>query len=387
MKKRISSLLLVLGTTVALTLPTTAQAQGFQPRKFLTGLRDRIANGTQRLYLRAVPGDKDAKAVMKQSLVATDNVTSLNFNMTVDGSAMKAGESMGSFSFNMNGPMQSNGWYNLDDVKQQWNISGRVQVEGVQVSGAGEMIMDGQDMMYFRLTEIPAPLAQYQQLKNKWMSADLTATQTDQEEMTPEQQERLKQATHKLYEDTVVGNARKEKWEGINVFVIDQEYTTDDLMAYIKVIDSITAEQMENGQTMTSDQEEMMRKVLDAMAPFKSTTRIERSTFYMRQAEAPLKLNIREFAETMSGTEMTDAEFGATTPDEVEMKMSMTFDKYNEPVEITIPSDARPAEEVMQELMGYPGMMGGTAPSYGRPQELPEDLTEEQLELLQQYGY
>jgi hypothetical protein len=405
MRKRLSSLVLITATTIALSLPTQASA-AFQPGKFFSSVKERVSGGVQRLYLRAVPGSKDGQAVIKQSFMAMEDVTSYTMNMTIDGTVKQNDEAMGTMKFTMEGPVEVQDIYDPSTMKQDWKITAQVQVEGVQISGAGELIIDGQDTMYAKLTEIPLPVQEYKKLKDQWLKINMTTMQTEEQpEMTDELQEKYEAAAKKLYESADVSQARKEKWNNKGVFVVDAQLSEDALMAYIEEVYAITAESTNATKSaMTTEEKDQLKTTMSAFTPIKTTMWIDRGTFRVVHAEIPIKINLDEYTRRMnSASPQGTAELNTLpTNSVVDANIQMSFDNYNQPVKIDAPADARPIEEVMQEVMGGTvPMMGGSMygapaygsgyaapsyPGYGTPQELP-NLTDEQQQMLKQYGY
>jgi hypothetical protein len=394
MKKRITSLLSISAIAAAAVLPATVQAHGDHSQSLTIGhridhIKDSVVGGFQRTYLRVIPGSKSGALVLKQSMDAMENVKSFEMDVKMSGAIKNGAEKLGSAEITMKGPVVAEDMYNPQSIREQLAMTAQVEMQGVQISGAGEMVIDGQEKAYIQFTEIPLPLQQFSQLKNQWLSYGLTPIETSAEDASVQAEH--KQAIDELYQKAVVSDAKREYWQGESVFVVDVELPDDAVLAYMEKVSPTTAE----------DRQEM-QEVLGAMSPLASKLWIDQSDFYIVHAESNMSMDMAKINETMSEPE-ADATVTPVSPltgfesGVLDIAMVMSFSQYNEPLVITVPEGARPMEEVMQEVMGglmVPGTMPAqpstlqTMPARYEydPAELPE-FSDEQLKMLEQYGY
>lgn len=405
-KLRPSHYLLACFILLALALtPPSAKAQG--PLDTVNSFFNQAKNKAQRVFLRVIPGAKSGKAVLQQSLAASENMTSVYYVAKIDAETFQQEQSQGKFNVTLDGPAEVQNVYDPSNYKQQLHMTGQMSMDGTTLSADADTIIVN-EQFYVKINQLPALFfSNLDEIKGQWLKFDTTGqlpeeTQPEQQQLTAEQMTELRQAAKDLVEQVEVSQAQKEKKEGQRVFVLSMTVPDEALISYVKRVEEIT---QTSESTLTPEQQEQeavaLEKSIAQLDPLVINLWIDQATFYIRH----LDTNLAYRPDAQAAMSLTGP---ANELDLIRVYVSFDFDKFNQPIDVVIPTDTRDGQEVMMKAMGGLGQFGalGTTPasiSEEKMNSLPllkggdEDavtnipelptLTPEQRELLEQYGY
>jgi Spy/CpxP family protein refolding chaperone len=391
-KKSVVAGAMTVSVFVASTSPIFAAENFFQRAQ-------RSLSSTMDGIVLSLPGKKSGKLVMKRMNESYKKLKSFESDTTVDVEILGGGQSVGKAQLKLAGPTVVGEVWNPQSYKQDMKVSGNLSFEGTTLSAAADLRqLDG--VTYMRITQMPAiPGANFDQVKNQWIKFDPAAQSTGAYDnvLTAEQQQKMQDAFIKMLESSTVSEAKPEKKNNENVFVMTLTISKPALIEYIKTAAEINQEVMKSAADTPAEQDALaqqspekmtqeLEKVLESVGEIKSTVWVERKNFFPTYFELPLEVDI---------TKMTEGSMqGAAAPEVDRLKMSIVSDtsKFNESFTISAPDGAQDAETFFQSMMG-PAMMApgaGMAPSGSTrmmapsaPTEL-RDLTPEQQRQLEE---
>jgi hypothetical protein len=362
-----------------------------------------------------IPGDKPGTAVLDQTTAAMKNVSTATATFGVDVTALDLGDQeLLQAQLMFSGPMEVKDVYDPQTVRQDLNMRGELQVQGTTLSVNADLKLDG-DIVYFNVRQLPVlPNLDLTTLQNQWIKVESESSTSADEVRTPQQTAELEAAFKDLLAASEVGQARRETISGTGVFVVDVMMPDEALLTYAQRVSEIT----NPDEALTETQVAEMQNFLDATEPITATLWIDRSTYYLLQAELPFVVNVQQL-QAMRQAELSDEEAlglmdispaGATAElKTLQVNFSFGMENFNQPVTFEVPADARDFQEVLGEVFGFAGLEGMSAfdedfsgmdaaypsmwsdpstsgvPTGARPTELPE-LSPEELEILRQYG-
>ncbi len=391
---KLKKMLTILSLLLAMSLVVAQPAMAANPlESFTSSLKSRFS----RLFLQ-FPGDKPAKAVLEQSVVAMNNLKTAQTNAEIVVVMMNNQDQEAlTGKLTMAGPTEIKDIYDPTTAKQDLKVMGEMTMQGTTLKADVEVKLDG-EVVYFNAHQLPAlPYFDLSKIQNQWLKLDPStqpeAQRRERREITIEMRQKMQQAFNELVGKSQLSQAHKEKLAGHNVFAIEMAVPDSAIQEYLdKVaeIEEIPAE--ERAQT-----QESVKKSLEAMEDLKAKVWIDRSNFFVRQFEAPMVFDMQKIAADQR-SEMTTANqtpFGSL--DEMKtlkVTVSGTMDHYNEPVSFSAPTEARDFQEVMNELMQQMGGPAATMPANQKKlQTMPKipaselkGLSPEERKILQQYG-
>lgn len=329
----------------------------------------------------SLPGSKSGKLVMKRMNESYSKLKSFESETTVDVEILGGGQSVGKAQLKLSGPTVVGEVWNPQSYKQDMKLSGNVSFEGTTLNAAADLRqLDG--VTYMRITQMPAiPGASFDQVKNQWIMFDPAAQSgsTEDVQLSAEQQQKMQEAFMKMFESSTVSEAKPEKKNNENVFVMTLTISKPALIEYIKTAAEINQEVMFSAADTPAEQNALaqqspekmtqdLENALESIGEIKSTVWVERKNFFPTYFELPLEVDL---------TKMTEGAMqGAAVPEVDRLKLRIVSDtsRFNESFTITAPEGAQDAETFFQSKMG-PVMMAPSAPTELR------ELTPEQEEL------
>jgi hypothetical protein len=385
MKKFLFALCLVVLFSVATASPTYAAENPFQ--KFFAS----VSNSFQRLTL-LLPGDKDGKIVMNQAVQANQKLKSANVQAVMTFDLQKQDNSIANVKVNLDGPFEMNSPSDPSSYKQALHTAATFSMEGTSLSADADLKVT-KDFLYFKLNQVPAvPLFDLSSLKGKWLKTENKPTESSTS-LSADQQQRMKDATTKLFMDAHYGSAKKETKNGVGVYVLDVTLPKQSVVEYIKTVNEIQKEnskdvspQMEADEQKSTDS---LNKAIDNIGDLTATLWVDRSSFYLTHMDLPITYLVEKkdkSADSAAGGSMTGSGSPLAALDEVDkVKMLFTIDlkDFNQSVSFEEPQDAQDAKEAFQDMMGKAAVTPPSTFGVGSS-ELP-GLTPTQKAQLQKY--
>jgi hypothetical protein len=383
-------------------MPVPAQAQvGNIFKSFSDSIRQKMGR-----VMLALPGKKSGSAVLQQAALVADDITSTRVDASIDTNVIdKSGQDMLAFNLRLEGPMLIKDIYDPKSAQQDLHVNGELSMQGTSMVADADLKIDGK-VIYFKLNQVPAiPFFPANQIKDQWLKMDLAASseammiedpgnEAEVHESTPlttDQRQQLKDLSVKTLKNSEIGDATKETLDGHKVFVVEVKVPDQVIIDYIKESSRI----QKIAEAEITEAEHDARKSLERVDEIMVKFYIDRSSFYTRQLELPLKMDVAsDDSAAVDPTAALNPLGDFSQAQDLELMLKLTMDEFNQPVDFTAPSDARDAAEVFAEVMG--GSLGGGAGvpagvGFGETQVSPPvgavpNLTAEEVELLKQYG-
>jgi hypothetical protein len=243
-----------------------------------------------------------------------------------------------------------------DNVKFNATLSLDVDVKQEPFTFATKTTIEGRhidDVLYLRMLRAPViGFFDLRSLENKWISVtddESEGNPTDvAEEYLPSDLTREEVlAIYDQHPFLVITETKSRTIDGVAAFQYTYEIDQDQLEEYMIAVssagyaDRMTPEELAEWQAQFRDQAEK------DFEEFGGTITIEKRTRRLREMIIDIEYGPDEQGQSFA------ADFTAT------------FSKYNEPVTVEVPTDTRPFEEVMQEVMGsiFGAMATSTKPN------------------------
>lgn len=405
MKKILVSVAAITVLTGALPQPASA----FDFGAAVSSVTSNIQQKFRRVYL-ALPGEKPGKAVIEQAAYAMQDVETFTGDTTIGMVMMQGDQDLLSVDLSFSGPVVTQDFYDVASYQQDLHFTGSLSAEGTTMTADADIKVDG-DTTYFRLNQIPAiPFLQVGSLKDQWLKVPHQAAYTMSEdgtvvemaddsadtELTDQQLQEMQTLYREMIENAEVSPARRDTVDGVNVFVVDITFTADQIKTFVTRVAEIEGKTDEEIEVLSMEVEKMFGLFGDVT----STVMVDRSNFYPVQVSLPLEVDLADVdADTTEQLSEQVIPLGdVSAADRVVIDVLVKMSDFNEPVEFSVPAEARDATEVFAETLG--GALGGGAGSMklpaalptdvdgmrqGRPVELPTFSAEEEA-MLKQYG-
>ncbi|MFZ5365379.1 MAG: DUF6612 family protein [Patescibacteria group bacterium] len=237
-----------------------------------------------------------AKTFHLQGLVDVSTNTPL-FGSAAGGGALN-------FSFNLDGYVDQT----EKSAKAKSDVSGQLETQGVTISGKGKTML-ADDYMYLLIEQAPAFFMPNVE-RNVWTKKPFAQT-----ELTPEEMYQLKQLlkNHRLFK--VAQDFGVEKSKASTAYHYKLAFDRAEAVKYME--DWAKVKKME----VTRDMRDELEPLLDQAEKIDAEIWIDQSSFYISR----LKVNMP--------IEEDDQQ--------LDFSADLTLDQYNEPVEISIPADAK----------------------------------------------
>lgn len=313
---------------VILVAPVQAQQPG-RVQSFFGSLRTQF----QRLYLQ-LPGEKSGQAVLEQMMIAMREVETARYtNLTLvevepDDSAAYTGQ------LNAEGALSIPDWFNPSGWQQQSTFRGTFVSDNVSLEAAGSWVQDGKTS-YILLSEVPVlPMINLSRAKGTWIRVTPQvegSARTD--ELTPEEQTQLQQATVDLFQAAEVSTARREVVDELGVFAIDIVLSDEALLTYLRRVNEIQGMDEATIQPLV----QRVESTLNSLGPVTTTLYIDRASYYLRRVVVPLEAPLS----AVSNSNQT----GLAT-----ITIDTQLSNFNQPVIIDVPTEARELPEVIDKV-------------------------------------
>jgi len=369
------------GLLAVVLLASSATPVFAQEENFFSRVTNSVSNGLQRVWL-SFPGSKDGKAVMQQSLVAMEDVTSMqteiDLGITTDGSSPVEA------TFGMSGPVnyQFNAPQSIEEVRQELSMAGSVTFDGTSFSTDADLKIIGTDV-YIRFNQLPSlPVFSLAEVTDQWLLIDETAAGTTaiespeaiDSELTEEELQQLYEAGLQFWQQADFSKATRQDYNGNKVWAVTTVHTEEQMIDLLRRVNEITQDQ---DQESFERSLEGVRNFFDAVGQIEVTSYIDRGSYFYRGGENTLMVPIEELA----GSETERSNVTGITQDaqNVTIETSFSFDQFNQEFTVEEPTEYRSFSEVLGEALGTQlgGFGGGALPSESQlegelaPQVLP----------------
>jgi len=433
MKKTVSSIsMTVLAITFAVGI-APQPVKAFDLQSSFTSITSGIQQQFRKMYL-ALPGDKSAEAVLEQTALAMQNISSVYSESEVSATLLEDENQVMSLMVKTQGTSIIEDIYQPSTARQDLHVSAELVMEGTVLNANADIKID-QETVYVRANQIPSiPFLQVGQLKDQWIVLDsasgnsigsselvLQGIDSDVSDESSTLTEDQKKELQSLYENFIknaqLSSAKKETLDGDKVFTINATFTADDVAVFARKLAEIqdAADVQANSQAdnqvdiptdaqITAQTEKDLAdldQVLDQLEDVTITIMVDQSSYYLRKIVVPLLFTITDDAKNKQVSTQLQALGDFESADTLNVLVNVVFDKYNEPVDFVLPDDAVPASELFTNFgstlpVGLPdgigssaGMSGFEALESGGSNDLPAELqnvSDEEKEILKQYG-
>jgi len=356
---------LVIAGVVSSTVFIGSAQPAFAAENFFQKIQHSVSSGLDGFYLKYIPGNKPGKLVVKQMTDSYKNLKSFEDDTAVDVDVIGNGQTLGSAHLKMTGPMVVGEFSNPQSYQQDLKVAGQVSMQGTTLSATADLKMIN-GVSYLRITQLPGlPGTSFDQVKDKWIKFDPAATRSatkDTVKWTPEQQQKLQDGFFKMVESAKVSEAKPDKKDGVDVYVITLNVPKQAVVDYVMTLSDT---QLQAGAMIapTKDPAESRKNLetaMDAVGDVNLTLWVERNHYYPKHFELPLELDVKKILtaqESSTGKAMMPV---AQQVDKVNLKIVSDISKFNESFTVTAPDSAEDAQTFFQKVMG-PAMMGGAA--------------------------
>lgn len=335
---------------LALTLvatPVHAQEPGFFAR-----FRNSISSHFQRAYLM-LPGSKSGEAVLQQSFTAMESVKTATTTVNVGADVLgDANASLAKASAVISGPVEFNNVYDPSTSRQSLTVAGDVTLQGTTMRAAADLKVDG-NTMYFKLNELPViPLFDLSGLKGQWLTTTATAS-AEETPLTPAEQAEVKNATLKVLQSASFSPATRDTKDGHRVFVTTATIPTTAIVTYYQDLSTIR----QDPDVDVSENTQKLTEFLSGVESVPVTFWVDAGSYHLRHVELSFTKAVPPANDqTMSaGAGLLGFLEDART---IKVNVAVTMDQFNQPVTFEIPTNARPAQEVFDEVVSQTGLTG-----------------------------
>lgn len=241
----------------------------------------------------------------------------------------------------------------LNRLSSEFDLSGTIAVEGLRLSAGGSFRQIG-DLLYFRITEIPAgSFLPLEGIKNQWFVESIK-TQTQKSMETLDNKMQVQQIT-KLLEDffdksylwTII-----KKTSGPNVYEITVRPPKEELNNLLsKITEILEPKDLTQGERLR--EKEKLREVTDNLEDITINLSINKNNYLITQSSITVPFKVKNSIQLFKQQGINLAPLAATF---VSMKVSVTtkYTHYNQPIVIEVPRGAKNIQKYLEELQSIP---------------------------------
>lgn len=367
-RKLIIGVLFLLGLVQFTILPAQAAGQVWQ------SFTSKISQSLTRFYLRTFPGQKDGTAVLKQSLLASQNIKTfyLSTNLGVEATDDSQG-SLASLGLTVAGQFNSQEALENGEVQQDLKVAGEIKQDGTSMAVDVDLKQENKDTLYVKVNQLPAiPFLDTTKIKNQWLKFVSPATEEAAAEPTVELSAdkiaQLEQLTMDLLSSSAVSPAVKTEANGQKVFQVTVTITDPALITYLVAVDQLFAT-ADSPATLDSGS---LQDTLNRISDLEFTMLVDRSTFYPVQVEAKTSLDLAtmikeeeslaagstsdsaadsDLASPLSSMEQMPGANFLTSASKLTFSIKGEFSRFDEPINFEAPANALDGEEILKEAM------------------------------------
>jgi len=375
----------------------------FAKENMLSSLVHSLGNSMQRFYLRVIPGDKSAKAVINQSMLMMSELKSAHTNMELNTKLMKQDSDLANFKLIIKGPVEIRDIYHPQPVKQDVNLFGEFKINGSNMLTDLDLKMD-QDNLYFKLNQFPAflpiDLSKYQ---DQWFKYELASSselgkegsQAEVKDLTEEQKQKAAEALLKLINSSQLSAAKKDKKEETKVFVIKAILSDEAILEYFDQLTDLETDQ--NLTNFSREKRGQLKQLLSYSDEVELVLWIRSDNFYLTHIELPLTVDLSQMTDGRSLDSLVllagdqSLATAVSQADALLLDFSLDLSQFNHEIFIQVPDDAKDAREEMShnlvEEYNFNAVNNEDASSGKDEYDVPElpYLTSEQKKLIEQY--
>ncbi|MGD9129336.1 MAG: hypothetical protein PVJ09_02535 [Candidatus Woesebacteria bacterium] len=383
----------------ALTFAPQAKAGDNFFSKFTNSVKEKV----ERFYLKFIPGDKSAEAVLRQSVLAMQGLSSALLSSEIKAEFLEGQVKVTSLNLKSNGSCEFSEMYDWQNSKASLALEAELSLEGMILEAALDLKKD-ENKTYLHFKKLPAlPFVNIEKLKQGWLELDNQSTQLAEDQdaqdqaLTASQREQINQATLDFFKSLDLGKAKKEKKDDHDVFVIETTVPDEKILFYYQNLAKIINQNLE---TATQDFQESaefksLQRFLDSAEEIKISIWIDRGNFYLRHLSIPISINLKELQSEKQSLEQISniSNFNLLTSieaaDQLLLNFNTDFDQFNQDFYFTAPTESQPFQEVFGAAFALNGPLTSEdeAKLQHEFEDLPElpELTEEQLNLLEEF--
>lgn len=302
------------------------------PPKIIKNLADRL--------LLATPLPKTPRLVLEKSQAKMATVKTATLEIESELSTTSTNAPMKSAKFKIKGPFDLK---NQNQVGIQLEISGEVGIEGMQLSGAGE-IRQIDDYLYFKLTQVPMgsflPLDQF---KNQWFYVNVKEL-NQQNQSAPDEQkiqkviEIFRKFQAKSYQWAILTSGQDKYELKINP---PKEEVDNLIFEIIKVLEPKNQPQLE-----TSIEKGNLQDFTKNLQNIGLTLKIGKKDFLIKEGLLSFSFEIEASPSLFPSA--GEISLAPTTKIPISLSVTTRFSDYNQPVIVEIPDGAKDFKQNME---------------------------------------
>lgn len=293
----------------------------------------------------ASPLPKTPRLIVQKTIEEMKKIKTVVSETQFDFTADKGQFPIENVNLTVKGPLD---FKTLNRLSSEFDLSGTIAVEGLRLSAGGSFRQIG-DLLYFRITEIPAgSFLPLEGIKNQWFVESIkTQTQKSMEALDNKMQ--VQQIT-KLLEDffdkslwTII-----KKTSGPNVYEITVRPPKEELNNLLsKITEILEPKDLTQGERLR--EKEKLREVTDNLEDITIDLSINKNNYLITQSSITVPFKVKNSIQLFKQQGINLAPLAATF---VSMKVSVTtkFTNYNQPIVIEVPRGAKNIQKYFKEL-------------------------------------
>jgi len=379
--RKLSLVLIMVGLFLSQSVTPVAAMTNPLP-KITSSLKQQV----NRLYLQYLPGDKPGALVLQQSLVSLENVKTVRIKAEVSGRAeTDQGSDLGNGKMTLAGPIQFQQPGDWFKSQLDFSLEGEVTTAGTSLQAGADLKQIDQNL-YFKINALPVlPFFDATLLKGQWLKMPAAEVEKNNraEIATEAETRQLMQAGEQLLKEAQIGQAQRENQSGRSVYVVEVIVPDEAVIKYLNTMTKLATAQTLQPEIKPKQE---LTQTLQSLDEIKAVVWIDQKTFYPIHLELPLAADLTK----MAVANPLDA---AVKPGRISGQLTVDFSEFNQPVTVTVPSDARDFQQAIMETVTLPNS-DSEAPAETnpagktrktKPVEL-QELTPSEKAMLKKYG-
>ena len=302
-------------------------------------------------------GMTDAETVLKHSWAASETITSYKSKGSASVDVLTASDDeLYGLNMDFNGAVETTSLLDVNAYKQMANIDGSASVEGLEMSGNMDIIMDG-TTLYAKLNKIPSMIPMSDKITGTWLRMPQDEQIKEDSELTEAEMKKMMEIFREFYFSMKVDSFTTTTRNGVSAYELKSTLTKGQIIELIKEID---AELSEEDEKLSASDLEEMEKALENMSDVALVSYYDTKNLYPLGGSVRASVDISSFAEEMKQDmpaeqiqamrEMGGMYAGMLDISKIVITTEFDMSDHNNPQNITAPADAQDAEEFFENL-------------------------------------
>lgn len=322
-------------------------------------------------FITITPLPKTPRIILAKTENSIANIKSANIENIIEFKTEDKTSPIKSASITISGPID---FKTQNSSKIALDIAGNVSMEGIQLSGSGS-IRKIENNIYLKINEFPAAsLLPIAQLKNQWFYVNIDQLQGKKTNDTGKIVQDLQKVFQKFAQKSANWSQKTEDKANYNLKIrppSEEKYNF--LFDIIETLEADTSTNLEK-----NIQKDNLKRIADGLEDFEINIIVDKKTYMVSEINLQTTLTVQSPpASKQTGT----INLAPTNALPLKLKIASKFTKYNEPVLVEIPKDAKDLKEIVGQLQKslpkneqFPNNPF-TNPAESTPQAKPKDQT------------